>query len=337
MMQQTSLRMRGAQPLRGFTLVEMLVSMAVLSLIILMITQMVNNAAMVVANSGKHVDTDTEARVVFDRLAVELGAMVKRPEVDYSAFKQPASTLPAQYGSLTEQANPQQGNDQLAFYSETTGYVYGNASLVGNKKANVSLVAYQVAPDPYAAGTLPVLQRMSQAMGWEPGTSGTWNGIAYLPITLTQQWGNVFGPPYTNGTGGYDTVGDQVFRMEYTYLLKPTATGTSRYSVTPWDTTAVPAHTSINGFQDVAAIVVTLALLDSRSRLLVHDYSVLTGNSLFPDALESTTDSKYNGDVAPAWNAALKSPSFATQAGIPQAAAGAIRIYERSFPLDTQP
>jgi hypothetical protein len=298
----------------------MLVSMAVLGLIILLVSQMINNAAAVVSNSGKYVDTDTEARVIFNRFGIEMGAMVKRPEVDYSAFKQPASTLPA------EPANLQPGNDQLAFYTETTGY---GTQLTGANRANVSLVAYQVATDPYSGA--PALQRMSQQLGWEPGSAGAWQGIAYLPVTLNQQWGNVFGANYASN---FETVGNQVFRMEYTYLLKPSTTGTSRYSTTPWN----PAlHTSIGGFTDVASIVLTLALLDSRSQSLVHNYTNLTSATLLPDALDSTSDPVYHGDIAPAWNAVVQSPTFANKAGIPQAAAAAVRVYERSFPLDTQP
>jgi prepilin-type N-terminal cleavage/methylation domain-containing protein len=320
----------------GFTLVELLVSIAVLSLIVLMVSQMVNNAASIVSNSGKHMDMDTEARVTFNRLEIELASMVKRPEVDYSAFKQPASTLPAQYGAMTGPANLQTGgNDQLAFYSETTGYTTSTA-LTGASRANLSLVAYQVANDPYAKTTMPVLRRMSQAMGWEPGTSSTWVGVAYLPVTISQQWGNLFGTASAYAAS-YETVGDQVFRMEYTYLLKPTASLPARYSITPWDTTANPAHTSINGFQDVAAIVLTLALLDARSRAIVHDYSRLIDNSIFTDAADGSSDTVYQGDVARAWNAAVNSSTFATASGVPPSAASAVRIYERSFPLDTSP
>jgi hypothetical protein len=311
-------------------LVELLVSMAVLGLIVFMISQMTNNAASVVASSGKHVDTDTEARVIFNRLAIEIGGMVKRSEVDYSLFKQPASTLSAVYGSLTEPENLQPGNDQLAFYTETEGY--GNTQLVGGLKANASLVAYQVATDPYTHA--PALLRLSQQLGWEPGAGSAWQAISYLPITMSQQWGSLFS---SGSTGDFETVGDQVFRMEYTYLLKPSATGgASRLSITPWDVTATtPPHTSINGFQDVAAIVVTLALLDSRSRAVVSNYQNLT--AIFPDAVDSSGDSTYHGDVAAAWNAKINSSTFASQAGIPQSAAGAVRVYERSFPLDTPP
>jgi len=311
--------------------VELLVSMAVLALIILLVSQLTNNAATVVAKSRKHMDMDTEARIIFSRFAIEVGEMVKRSDVDYSEFKQPASTLPARYGVVTVPANLQSGtNDQLAFYAETTGY--GNVQLAGAARANVSLVAYEVANDPFTGG--PALRHMSQALGWEPGSGNLWKGIAYLPITILQQWGDPFGATYT---ANFETVGDQVFRIEYTYLLKPTATAPSRLSITPWDTTAVPAHTSINGFADVAAIVLTLGLLDSRSRAIVHSYTNLTSTTLFPDAVEPTADSLYHGDVASAWNAKINTTTFASQANIPQAAARGIEVYECSFSLDTSP
>src|SRR2546430_14543222 len=67
----------------GFTLVEMLISTAVLVLLILIVTQVINTAATTVRPANRHIDTDTEARTVFDRMAVDFAQMVKRSDVDY--------------------------------------------------------------------------------------------------------------------------------------------------------------------------------------------------------------------------------------------------------------
>src|SRR6266705_3690127 len=67
----------------GFTLAELLVSMAVLIIITLMLTQLMTSATAITRPGGKHIDTDTQARVVFDRMAVDFAQMLKRTDIDY--------------------------------------------------------------------------------------------------------------------------------------------------------------------------------------------------------------------------------------------------------------
>ncbi|MEI8309441.1 MAG: prepilin-type N-terminal cleavage/methylation domain-containing protein [Verrucomicrobiota bacterium] len=311
---------------KGFTLLELLVSVAVLALLLVLVTQMLNGASAVINRSGKHMDADTESRLLFNRMAGDIARAVKRTDLDYSAFKQPAGTLGRQYNSASIPANLQTVNDQMAFYSETDGYFSGAKAPSGVEKSPVALVAYMVANDPYSG--LPGLRRLGKGLGWEPDTAANWGCIAYLPMTLLGQWPKLFGDD-----PDYKTVGSQVFRIEYTYLLKATATQPARLSVTPWDTTATPPHTCINGFKDVAAIVVAIAVLDTTSQVLVKDYSSLT--ALFPDAVDSISDTTYKGDIAAAWKAVVNSPTFAASAQIPPIAAANVRIYERYFYLDT--
>ena len=311
--------------LRGaFTLLELLVSMTVLGVIVVLVALLTNGASLSIGNSGRHMDAGTQARLLFNRMAVEFGKMVKRPDVDYSVFKQPAGSLSSQYGNATIAANTQAGNDQIAFYSETDGYFSGATQPRGTQRASVSMVAYMVSSDPCDTRTPPppVLRRMGKGLGWEPDSSGAWGSVVYLPMTLPGQWPKLF----DNTEPDYKTVGDQVFRFEYTYLLKSTATQAARLSITPYDTSATPPHSSIDGFKDVAAIVVTIGVLDSTSRVIVGDYNALT--AAFPDATDGT-------DTAAAWNSVVNSGSFAATAGIPKTAAAAVRVYQRYFYLDT--
>ena len=309
---------------KAFTLLELLVSMAVLAMLLVLVTKMIDGASATISRSGKHMDADTESRLLFNRMAGDIARALKRTDVDYSAFKQPAGTLGSQYNNAAIPSNLQVGNDRMAFYSETDGYFSGATVPSGTQKSPVALVAYMVANDPYTG--VPGLRRLGKGLGWEPDTAGNWGSVAYLPMTLLGQWPALFG-----NDPDYKTVESQVFRMEYTYLLKATATQSARLSITPWDTTA--AHTCINGFKDVAAIVVAIAVLDTTSQVLVKDYSSLT--KLFPDAVDSISDTTYKGDIAAAWNAVLKSPTFASDAKIPLLAAANVRIYERYFYLDT--
>jgi prepilin-type N-terminal cleavage/methylation domain-containing protein len=67
----------------GFTLAEVLVSMSVLVLLTLMFAQVMTTATAVSRTGNKHIDTDTQARVVFDRMALDFAQMLGRTDVDY--------------------------------------------------------------------------------------------------------------------------------------------------------------------------------------------------------------------------------------------------------------
>ncbi|MGB8352337.1 MAG: prepilin-type N-terminal cleavage/methylation domain-containing protein [Chthoniobacteraceae bacterium] len=317
---------------RGFTLVEMLVSITVLVIIVVLVSQLTGAATKTVTGSRKHIDADTQARLVFNRMAIDFSNMIQRPDLDYSLFKQPSGTLPPNYGSTAIGANLQAGgsapvNDQLAFYAKGAGFYSGTTPPPLSTKAAMTLVGYNMAADPYLNRS--ALQRMSLGLGWEP-VNGFPN-IAYLPAMISNQFSN----PFTT-TSYWDTVGDQVFRFEYTYLLKPNLTNpavsySSRLSNTPyWDANTnkmsptIP-HTCINGFQDVAAIVVCIAVLDSTSNVILANGNTSLANAL-PDAAEGA-------DIASTWIPIVTSGTFAKSAGIPQEAASSVRIYERYFYL----
>lgn len=67
----------------AFTLTELLVSIFGLVLLVLILAQALDTAATIARPANKHIDTDTEARVVLDHMAVDLARMLKRTDVDY--------------------------------------------------------------------------------------------------------------------------------------------------------------------------------------------------------------------------------------------------------------
>src|SRR2546430_626553 len=123
----------------AFTLVEMLISIVVLALLILIVTQVVNTTAAVVRPANKHIDTDTQARGILDRMAVDLGRMLKRTDVDYY-IKQPIKynghSNGHGYGKKLQTG--QQGSDQIAVFSQVPGYYPSGA------QSPISLVAYRI-------------------------------------------------------------------------------------------------------------------------------------------------------------------------------------------------
>src|SRR5438105_3448948 len=329
----------------AFTLAELLVSVAVLTLLVLMLTQLINNAAPIARTANKHIDTDTQARVVLDRIAVDFAKMLKRTDVDYY-LKQPNGNYKGHgnghgYGNKVQSG--QQGSDQIAFFSTVPGYYPSTGA-----QSPVSLVAYRVNQDSTSASYLK-LERMGKGLLWNgvsnpnqapPNTNYT-SPIVFLPLLINDRW-----PAATSGTTAntdYELVGPQVFRFEYYYLLK-------NGSVTdvPWDTTARTAQQTLAtpasiGLIDVQAIAVAIAVIDPASRSLISDPSLFEIADDMDDFKTApgrgNGGTKKIGDMAVQWNAAVQGIVSTGQTSdgqsVPLAAASAIRIYNRHFDLRT--
>ena len=166
-----------------------------------------------------------------------------------------------------------------------------------------------------------------------------------------------------------EVIGPQVFRFEYYYLLKsqtnpaaanPTPTPYSPiFSDTPWDTricscpsptpvatptpTGTPiatptppslcCHVAPEGMQDVAAVVVVIAVIDPKSKVLVTDAQISTlasklidwGNTACAGCPSQTQWQTTPGLLPAQWQAAIE----ANAVGLPQPAISGIRVYER--------
>lgn len=229
---------------QAFTIVELIITFAVLTLVIIFVTQLFNTATAVTTISNKHMDADAQARQLLDRMAIDFWQMVKRPDVDYY---------------LKSPVNAQTGNDQIAFFTQVAGYYPSTGS-----QSPISLIGYRVNPTNTEAA-FNKIERMGKGLVWN-GVSPTNVPIVFLPLTINTTW-----PAATNGAADsdYELLGPQVFRFEYFYLLK-----NGNVSVTPWDTVA--GHTSVNGLQDVAAISVAIAVVDPKSKVLLSDTQIST-------------------------------------------------------------
>src|SRR5438046_8558213 len=69
----------------GFTLAELLITIGVLVLLVLLFTQLLNSAATVTTLGHKQMDADSQARELFDRMAIDVAQMVKRSDLDFFA------------------------------------------------------------------------------------------------------------------------------------------------------------------------------------------------------------------------------------------------------------
>jgi prepilin-type N-terminal cleavage/methylation domain-containing protein len=336
---------------RGFTLVEMLVSVGVLVLLVLLLTQLINTAATAVRPANKHIDTDTEVRTVFDRMAVDFAQMLKRTDVDYY-LKANNTKYPGHSGDHRKGGGGPQGqqdlNDYMGFYTQATGYWSGSGSA-----SPISLVGYRV----NGLSTSPAynkLERRGETLVWTgsvnlPGQvkNAVTKPIFFLPVLIGDPVNGVWPAVGNNATGTVDqpyleTIGPNVFRFEYCYLLK-----NGRADWTPWNTDPQygAVYGTFNGLSDVEAIGVTIAVIDPQNRaLLVQGDS--TGNENNILALQTymldfktapgtgVGGNKNVTDCEAQWNDVITNPSvYPLTATMPRAALSAIRIYSRSFDL----
>jgi Prokaryotic N-terminal methylation motif len=300
-------------PYRAFTLLELLVSIGLLVVLVLLVSRVFTMAMNTVRQGQMRIDADAQVRPLFDRMAIDFAQMLKRSDVDF-------------YGKGTSAGGAMTGasllniNDKIGFYSSVPGdYSSGSAS-------PISVIAYKVNSST-AAGNKDVytrLQRMARGLLMNGDSSDVKDGpLIFGPApTISQVWTTVASNAQTDSR--YEVACAQVFRFEYYYLLT-----NGSFSATPW--TGAAGHTSINGLQDVAAIIVAVAAIDQTSRILLSsdNSQVATIATKLPDYSAGTMAAP--GQLIAQWQNKLSTD--ATIKAMPRPAINGIRLYERAFYL----
>ena len=342
----------------AFTLVEILVSLAILVLLVVLFGQIITHATTITRVDSRHVDTDTQARVVLDRISADIGRMLKRTDLDYYV-KQPQGYNGHgnghAYGHKVQTG--QQGSDQIAFFCQTPAYPE-SGSFTAAQQGSVALVAYRINEDNTQPAYLR-LERMAKGMLWNSisNTSNLNNAklpLVFLPQTIAAMGKTWYAAVHSDTTNDsqdtdYETIGPDVFRLEYYYLLKNGAVKGE-----PWDVTDASRATqsTINtvrvsgtdywspiGLGDVQAIVVAIAVIDRTNRSLVNSVSSTALSDLesdladFADAKGLGNPAKKIGEMEDSWNQTLATVIGQGVTGegskFPPAAASAIRVYSR--------
>lgn len=333
----------------AFTLAELLISVVIVTIIIFMVAQLVNNATAITGTGNKHISTDTQARTVFDRMALDFAQMVKRTDVDYYV-KGPVNYNGHGNGHAwgRKVQTGQQGSDQIAFFSGVLGY---NQQSGSGPPSPLSVVAYRVNQGSTTSNPAYLrLERMGKRLIWNDAPQGGNSPnrpipIFFLPVTISTMASDALDPSSYDNPVTYETIGPGVFRFEYYYLLK-----NGQLTDVPWDRTARPNQTTLTnpvsiGLSDVEAIAVAIAVIDPAGRALIPTSSLF---DLASDLADFKTapgrgvgGAKNIGDLEYSWNTSLLTDISAGQAStgssspIPPAAAKAIRIYSRTFDLRT--
>src|SRR5262249_54843611 len=106
----------------AFTIAEVLISIVVVVIITLIASQVMTSTTAITRTGNKHFDTDTQARVVFDRMALDFGQMVKRTDVDYYIRKPNKYNGHGNGHGCGQGKNGDKGSHQIAIYSQVPGY-----------------------------------------------------------------------------------------------------------------------------------------------------------------------------------------------------------------------
>jgi len=208
---------------RAFTLLELMISMAVLLMIVFFVGQLMSSATTTIVNSGKLLDSDNQARLIFSQMANDFAKMYNRTDVNY-------------YFHSTG-TNSQQGeNDEFYFYSEAPGYI-ASQDLSGTTEATInsaSLIGYRVS-DTISSGTRAELERLGRGLHWMDSAAQTGAGhatsVLCLPYLIKDNFSSAITDLYNNSSNPnpvptttlapeWDVIGELVFRMEFCFLLK---------------------------------------------------------------------------------------------------------------------
>ncbi len=221
---------------QGFTLAELLVSIAVLTIIVLFVSRLVSSASNIVGLGYERMDADSQMRPILNRVAVDFSQMLKRADVDYY---------------VKSSLDPEAGNDRIAFFCSVPGYYPSTGS-----KSSISLVSYRVNPDS-TSQNFNKLERLGKGLLWNGSSTPT--PMLFGLQAIVNNWPAATDPSLPDPD--YELAGPQIFRFEYFYLLK---------------SGLVSNLPGAQGMQDVASVAVTLATVDPKSRVLLSSSQLST-------------------------------------------------------------
>src|SRR5437773_1848094 len=164
----------------AFTLAELLVSVSVVVIITVIASQLMSTASAIARNGHKHFDTDTSARIVLDRMALDFAQMVKRTDVDYYV-KQKIYKGHGNGHGCGQGHNNDLSSDQIAFYSQVPGYYPGSSG------SPISLIAYRVNEATNSGDRYGRLERMAKGLLWNGVNNTTQNNSPYPIIFAINQ------------------------------------------------------------------------------------------------------------------------------------------------------
>jgi type II secretory pathway component PulJ len=360
---------------QAFTLVELLVSMAVLILLVTVVVGMVSGVSRITVGSSRRLSVDDEARRVLDLMGNDFARMFKRADAD-SLFV-PGGTTDLAPGL----------NGKFFFYSDAPAYYDSTAQTSpppNNPRATAGLIGFRINNLTTSNNTSRwQLERLGKGLTWDgaapsptvtpvplPGATpqsavpGSIVFLTYPPATptpspavatptpapypipspypastLAGNWGGAAGSAI--GTAGttpiYDDGTDTDYQVISPYVFRLEYCFLLKSTTSPYYSFS-RTHDQTKGFKDVAAIVVAIALLDPSARQLLPP----AAGQVTPDLsklVAALPEPNLAGSppqlMAELWNNEIRGGTLATDAAMPAAVVSQVRVYQRYFYLNT--
>lgn len=333
---------------RGFTLVELMVAMAVLVIIGVLLGQIISATSRTTVLSNRNVDAAAQARIAFDRIQLDVAGWVKREDVDCILQNPPPNASPPA--------------PLMQFFSSVTSF--GITPKSNNR--SMSLIAYEVCAHPDNADPSKnarlCLARAGMPIPWEArpytlnGSSVNWGSAAFmglksngLPVRMddpSSLFPSALLPqsPSVSSPGDFDVLAAGVVRMVVGFQLFPDdekvslsgsasqvdSKGQIVYSpplrkMTPTSGVPTPVDYVDPGY--VASLVIGVVAIDSENLRILSAQNIRDIAAAFPTPDAGILPVK-------SWSSIAGKPG-AFPSAIPLPARQSIRIYQRAFPLNS--
>jgi prepilin-type N-terminal cleavage/methylation domain-containing protein len=307
---------------KGFSLIELLAAIAVLSILGLVIVQITSAVSRTTSLSNRAIDADAQVRLAMERIGLDLSQLIKRQDTDFSAQNVAAGTV----------------SNILLFLSDV-----GSTGISTSNNRGLSLIAYRVAPHSDNQNRA-CLVRAGKAIPWNATGSIAAAGFMGLqsnglPLTFADTAFSSFLP----AAGDFDVLAPGVIRLIVGFQLYPdnnsvtlvdgtvvaNARGQIVYSAPVKTLTSTDGTTSASYIDAsrIAALVIGLVAIDLDSLRLLNASQVLTLVGVFDVPANSL--SPVQAWAATANNAA----SSAALSSVPLPARQSLRVFERFYPI----
>jgi type II secretory pathway pseudopilin PulG len=301
--------MKRTSDIRAFTLLEILVGVVLLAILGVVIAQLITATSRAARMSNVGIDAAAQARLAFDRMGLDLSALIKRSDIDFAVTNSIGAGTPPPFMFLSEVTSP---------------------GIVSTNNRGVSLVGYQI--NTTADTPKPGLLRGSVPLAWAGTNSQGIVGLQTngLPTPISSL-------PISIGTQDFDVLAPSIIRAVIGFQLYPSgedtelANGTTvkargqvvysppiRYDAD--DNSSKQIDRSL-----ISSLIVGLVALDPEAQKLINATQIATLADCFPLPPD--------GELPVSNWTPICDNAAALPASIPLPARQALRVFQRAFPI----
>lgn len=311
---------------QAFTLIEVLVSLAILAIVVLLFAQVIEQTSITTSGEEKHLDIASMSRVALDRLDSDLSGLISGGTSALIVIKNPGIAGTGRF------------NDALIFATNGRTQL---RSAVSESAIRLGIRAYRIEEfsDPNLDGQkTPMLAWGDGTITWTPPGSLASQASSNIGKALARAIADVTQTASADGSMlQFHSLADGIFRFEVGFILSDgTFTQTPPISTTFASLSSAniyPVALSAEDSSDpgrlyVKALLIGITGLDNSTRRLAD-----TGSGRLPGLSDMFSDPSADQTPLQAWNFQTN-PDLADRIAppaFPAPVARAVRIYQRYY------